>query len=59
MNETRDRSYFTSQGWHTVAPRIVVWEARQLVEFVKHVLRRQESIGQTCQLSARRLFRHD
>ena len=37
MNETSDRSHFTPEGWHTVTPRIVVHEARQLVEFVKHV----------------------
>ena len=37
MSEANDRSHFTPEGWHTVTPRIVVHEARQLVEFVKHV----------------------
>jgi uncharacterized glyoxalase superfamily protein PhnB len=32
-----DRSRFTPEGWHSVTPRIVVREARQLVEFVKRV----------------------
>lgn len=27
----------TPQGWHTVTPRIIVREAQQLVEFIKHV----------------------
>jgi PhnB protein len=37
MSETSDRSRFTPEGWHTVTPRIVVHEARQLVAFVQHV----------------------
>jgi uncharacterized glyoxalase superfamily protein PhnB len=37
MSETSDRSRFTPDGWHTVTPRIVVRDARQLVEFVRHV----------------------
>lgn len=37
MSETRARSRFTPEGWHTVTPRIVAHDARQLVEFVKHV----------------------
>lgn len=37
MNEAGDRSPFTPHGWPTVTPRIVVDEARQFVEFVKHV----------------------
>jgi hypothetical protein len=47
MNETRDRDHFTPEGWHTVAPRIVVHEAKQLAEFVKYVFRRLGSIVQT------------
>jgi PhnB protein len=37
MNETSKRLKLTPEGWHTVTPRIVVHEARQLVEFVKQV----------------------
>lgn len=37
MNETTDRSHFAPQGWPTMTPRIVVHEAQQLVEFIKHV----------------------
>jgi PhnB protein len=40
MSETSDRSRFTPEGWHTVTPRIVVHEARQLVAFVQHVFGR-------------------
>jgi PhnB protein len=37
MNDTRNRSHFTPEGWHTVTPRIVAHGAQQLVEFIKHV----------------------
>jgi len=37
MSEMSHRSHFTPDGWHTVTPRIVVHEARQLVKFVKQV----------------------
>jgi PhnB protein len=37
MKETTDRFPSAPEGWHTVTPRIVVPEARHLVEFVKQV----------------------
>lgn len=37
MSERSKPSPSTPEGWHTVIPRIVVREAQQLVEFVKHV----------------------
>jgi PhnB protein len=37
MTETTDRFPSAPEGWHTVTPRIVVPEARHLVEFVKQV----------------------
>ena len=37
MTSTSDRFNFAPRGWPTVIPRIVVHEARQLVEFVKEV----------------------
>lgn len=37
MKETTSRSDFTPEGWHTVIPRIVAHDAKQLVEFVKCV----------------------
>jgi PhnB protein len=37
MNEKSSRSHFTPEGWHTVTPRIVVHDARQLVEFLRQV----------------------
>jgi PhnB protein len=37
MKETTDRSHFAPEGWHTVTPRIVAHDARQLVEFLKQV----------------------
>jgi PhnB protein len=37
MNETSVRSHFTPEGWHTVTPRIVVHDAKQLVEFLRQV----------------------
>ena len=37
MNETTDRFPFAPEGWHTVTPRIVAHEARDLVEFLKQV----------------------
>ncbi|HEV8554539.1 MAG TPA: VOC family protein [Casimicrobiaceae bacterium] len=37
MSETNGRSHFTPKGWHTVTPRIVVHDAKQLVEFLRQV----------------------
>jgi uncharacterized glyoxalase superfamily protein PhnB len=37
MKETTERSHLTPEGWHTVTPRIVVHEAKHLVEFLKQV----------------------
>ncbi len=37
MNETTKRFSSTPEGWHTVTPRIVVHEAKHLVEFLKQV----------------------
>jgi PhnB protein len=37
MKETTERSHVTPEGWHTVTPRIVVHEAKHLVEFLKQV----------------------
>src|SRR6266496_3863224 len=37
MNETTGRFPFAPEGWHTVTPRIVAHEARDLVEFLKQV----------------------
>jgi PhnB protein len=37
MKETTKRSHLTPEGWHTVTPRIVVHEAKHLVEFLKQV----------------------
>ncbi len=37
MKETTSRSNFAPEGWHTVTPRIVARNAKELVEFVKHV----------------------
>jgi PhnB protein len=37
MEETINRFPFAPEGWHTVTPRIVVHEAKDLVEFVKQV----------------------
>lgn len=37
MKETTKRSHSTPEDWHTVTPRIVVHEARHLVEFLKQV----------------------
>lgn len=37
MSEMSRRSRLTPEGWHTVTPRIVVYGAERLVEFVKHV----------------------
>ena len=34
---TTDGSHFAPRGWHTVTPRIVVHDAKRLVEFLKHV----------------------
>jgi len=37
MKETTNKSHFVPEGWHTVTPRIVVRDAKQLVEFIKTV----------------------
>jgi len=37
MKELTTRSNFAPEGWHTVTPRLVVRDARQLVEFLKQV----------------------
>jgi PhnB protein len=36
MKETNSRSHFAPEGWHTITP-IVAPDAKQLVEFLKHV----------------------
>src|SRR5437879_4087277 len=37
MKETTKRVQVTPEGWHTVTPRIVVHDAKGLVEFLKQV----------------------
>ena len=37
MKETTKPLHLTPEGWHTVTPRIVVNEAKHLVEFLKQV----------------------
>jgi uncharacterized glyoxalase superfamily protein PhnB len=37
MKETTERSHFIPEGWSSVTPRIVVHDAKQLVEFLKKV----------------------
>src|SRR5437899_10396406 len=37
MKEARSNSRFTPAGWHTVTPRIVVDDAKRLVDFLKQV----------------------
>src|SRR5256712_9534254 len=37
MKETRNASGFTAEGWHTVTARILVHDAEELVEFLRHV----------------------
>ncbi|SRR6266446_316354 len=37
MKESTDRSNFVPEGWHTVTARLVVRDAKQLVEFLKQV----------------------
>ena len=37
MKEISQRFQFTPEGWHTVTPRIVAHDAKQLVEFLKEV----------------------
>jgi PhnB protein len=37
MKETITGSHFAPEGWHTVTPRIVARDARNLVEFLKEV----------------------
>jgi hypothetical protein len=48
MSETNERSHFTPKGWHTVTPRIVVHDAKQLVGFLRQVFGATGDIGQTC-----------
>ncbi len=37
MKETKDRSHFTPEGWHTVTTRIVVHDAEKLIELLRQV----------------------
>ena len=37
MKESTNRSNFAPEGWHAVTPRLVVRDAKQLVEFLKQV----------------------
>jgi PhnB protein len=37
MSERDTQSSFTPEGWHTVTPRIVTRDPKQLVDFIKHV----------------------
>ena len=37
MKESTDRFNCVPEGWHTVTPRLVVRDAKQLVEFLKQV----------------------
>jgi PhnB protein len=37
VTKERGRSALPPQGWHTVTPRIVTSQARELVQFLKHV----------------------
>ncbi len=37
MKETTNRFHFAPEGWHTVTARIVVHDAKHLVEFLKQV----------------------
>src|SRR5437016_12300880 len=37
MKESTNRSNFVPEGWHTVTPRLVVVDAKQLVLFLKQV----------------------
>ena len=37
MKQTTTRSHFAPEGWHTVTPRIVAHDARQLVAFLRDV----------------------
>src|SRR5262245_23124139 len=37
MKETTNEAHFVPEGWHTLTPRIVANEAKQLVEFIKNV----------------------
>ena len=37
MKKTVNRSHSVPEGWHTVTPRVVVHDAKQLVEFLKQV----------------------
>jgi PhnB protein len=37
MKETPNRPHFIPEGWHTVTPRIVVHNAKELVEFTRQV----------------------
>lgn len=37
MKEISSRAHFIPNGWHTVTPRIVAHDAKQLVEFLRQV----------------------
>ena len=37
MQESTNRPHFVPEGWHTVTARLVVRDAKQLVEFLKQV----------------------
>ncbi|MEP6742127.1 MAG: VOC family protein [bacterium] len=37
MKEATEHSDFAPEGWHSVTPRIVAQDAKQLVEFIKQV----------------------
>ena len=37
MKKTANRSHLVPEGWHTITPRVVVRDAKQLVEFLKQV----------------------
>jgi hypothetical protein len=55
MKETTNRFPFVPEGWHTVTPRIVTHEAKQLVEFLKQVFASSATFAGDDQLSARNL----
>lgn len=37
MKKITNRSHFVPEGWHTITPRVVVHDAKQLVKFLKQV----------------------
>ena len=39
MSERKKQIPLTPEGWHTVTPRIVTHQAKQMIEFVKKVFR--------------------